>query len=105
MLDSNSLREIAILGTVVYVLQGDFATEEVPVLILRWAHETLQAVQHLIYAAGKSSFALLHDITDNDFNEVCGLKVSIPCVRARVQCFDNALTQCCGVKSGRLLLF
>ena len=97
MLDSEVLQEIAISGNVVYVLQGDFATEEVPVLIMRWAHETLQSVQNYIYAAGKSSFALLHDITDSDFNDVCGPKVNIPCVGSK--CFDNDLKHCFGVNT------
>ena len=87
VLESNLLREIAALGNVVYVLQGDFATAKAPMSIMLWAHETLHAVQHYIYAAGKSNFALLHDITDSNFNEVCGPKVKRPCIEPQSSMF------------------
>lgn len=76
LLESTLLQEFATSCTTIHVLQANSAEATASLAVLHWAHENLQAVQQYVHAAGVSGFALMPDVSDNEFNEVCRPKVS-----------------------------
>ena len=71
----NDLALFADLEVVVYSIECNSADASQSALVMDWVHETLCYVQHYVHAAGLSTFALLGDMSNSDFNDICGPKV------------------------------
>ena len=65
------------LGVVIYSIQCQSADASDSAQVLKWVHETLACVQQYVHAAGVSNFALLEDMSNCNFDEICGPKVSL----------------------------
>lgn len=65
------------LGVVIYSIQCQSAYASEIAQVLKWVHETFAGVQQYVHAAGVSNFALLQDMTNCNFDDICGPKVSL----------------------------
>ena len=71
------LAELMELGVVVYSIECNSADASQSASVMEWVHETLGCVQQYVHAAGLSSFALLGDMENSQFNHICGPKVRV----------------------------
>ena len=74
-LNPTELLTFASLGVSAFSIQCQSADASSSARVLEWVHETLACVQHYVHAAGVSSFALMQDMSNVNFNDICGPKV------------------------------